>query len=55
MYWTTKEDILIICGCYRGNLTEFEERVKSVYNSGQYRDEYLKEIEIMKYLIDKTN
>lgn len=48
IYWID-ENIQIICGCFKGDLKQFEERVKSVH-TGKFLEQYLKEIEIFKYL-----
>ena len=31
VYWTSLDDVQIICGCWRGNIGEFEKRVKKVH------------------------
>jgi hypothetical protein len=49
IYWTSKEDIQIICGCWRGNIQEFEKRVKEVH-TGKYLTDYMNQIKIFKYL-----
>jgi hypothetical protein len=51
VYWTSKDDVQVVCGCFEGTLEEFEERVREVH-SGKHLNDYLKEIEKMKYLIN---
>jgi hypothetical protein len=51
IYWTTSEDIKVICGCFSGNLTEFEQTVKKVHANTEYLQPYLQQIEIVKCLI----
>jgi hypothetical protein len=47
IYFTNK--IHVVCGCYTGNLIEFELRVKEVHKDNtQYLNEYLEFIEMVK-------
>lgn len=51
-YWTNKDDVRVVCGCFRGNLEEFEKAVlKTHENNKTHREAYLKEIEKVKFLI----
>lgn len=38
-YWVEADEVK--CGCWNGNLKDFESRVKSVHKTGKYRKEYL--------------
>ena len=47
------EDLQVVCGCFRGNLKEFEEAVlKTHKDKPTYREQYLKEIEKVKALFE---
>ena len=53
VYWTSKDDIQVVCGCFKSNLDDFEVRVNKVHaNNPQYLKEYLKLIEVVKYLVN---
>jgi len=55
VYWISNKDVQIVCGCFCGNLSEFEKRVKETYDDeNKYRKEYDKYIETIKYLIEET-
>lgn len=54
-YGETKNgmEVQIICGCFRGNLEDFEKAVLETHeNNDLYREQYLKEIEKVKILFD---
>ena len=53
IYWTNKDDVQIICGCWRGNIDEFEKRVREVHANTEHLRPYLKQIEIFKYLVNQ--
>jgi hypothetical protein len=53
IYWTNKDDVQIICGCWRGNIKDFEKRVKKAHAKTEHLQPYLKQIKIFKYLINK--
>jgi len=54
-YWTSDKDVQIMCGCFIGNLEEFEKRIKETYdNENKHKKQYDEYIEIIKYLIEKT-
>ena len=53
IYWTNKDDTQIVCGCWKGNLLEFEKQVKEVHANTEYLQPYLKQIEIMKMLVNQ--
>jgi hypothetical protein len=48
VYWTDKKD-LVVCGCFKGNLKEFEERVKEVHKDTEFERQYLLLIDQVKY------
>jgi penicillin-binding protein-related factor A (putative recombinase) len=51
MYFST-EKTQIICGCFKGNLIDFENEVNKTHkNNPRWLAEYTKQIEIMKFLI----
>jgi hypothetical protein len=51
-YWN-EELNQVICGCFNGTLEEIEARVKAVHkNNEQHLNEYLKEIDKVKYLMN---
>ena len=53
IYWTTKEDMLIICGCFKGNLEEFKLAVENKHKGTIYYEEYMKFInKVEKYIGD---
>jgi hypothetical protein len=51
IYWTTKDDAQIICGCWRGNIADFKKRVKEVHAKTEHLNPYLKQIKIFKMLV----
>ena len=54
VYWTNKNDIQIICGCFDGNLIDFEKSVKDTHkNNSEYLKQYMELIDIIKYLLNK--
>ena len=50
-FYYTKNLNRVKCGCFWGTLEEFKEKVNSVYPSGEYRDQYDKQIKIMEGMI----
>ena len=48
MFRTKNRDICVCCGCFRGSLKEFEEKVKETHGSSIYAKEYLACIEVAK-------
>jgi len=44
----TSEGTKIRCGCFYGNIPEFEEKVKETHGNNQYAKEYLAFIELLK-------
>ena len=51
-YWTNTNDIQVVCGCWKSNLHDFQQRVEEAHK-GLYLDQYLKEIEILKSIINR--
>ena len=54
IHWTNKNDVQIICGCFKGNIEQFEARVKEVHKDTEHLQPYLKQIEIVKMLTVNT-
>ena len=50
-YWTNNTDLHVVCGCFRGDLEEFELKVKKVHANTIHLNSYLKEIEKVKFLL----
>jgi NDP-sugar pyrophosphorylase family protein len=48
MFRTENRDIYVCCGCFRGSLKEFEEKVKETHGNTKYAKEYLVCIEAAK-------
>jgi hypothetical protein len=55
IYWTNKDDVQIICGCWRGNIAEFEKQVKEVHTESEHLKPYLEQIKIFKYLVSNIH
>ena len=54
IYWTSKDDVQIICGCWKGNIEEFEKQVMETHGPvSVYTAQYAKQIEIFKYLVNQ--
>ena len=53
IYWTSRKDVQIVCGCWKGNIAEFEKRVVEVHSTTEHLQSYLKQIKIFKYLVNK--
>lgn len=53
IYWTNKDNVQIICGCWRGDIEAFEARVREVHKDNEYAIDYLKQIEIFKMLVNQ--
>jgi hypothetical protein len=51
VYWV-KENIQVVCGCFRGNLIEFKNRVIERHGESEHAVSYLKFIKIVKSIID---
>ena len=53
VYWTTKDDVQVVCGCFRGSLETFEEAVKKTHkNNPVHRKNYLLLISVVRTLIN---
>jgi hypothetical protein len=48
MFKTKNGDIYVCCGCFRGSLKEFEEKVKETHGNTKYAKEYFVCIEAAK-------
>ena len=49
-YWI-KDVVQVVCGCFRGSLQEFEDKVKATYGRKKFGLQYTKEIKKVKYLV----
>lgn len=45
-------EIFVVCGCFRGNIAEFESAVKKTHGNNQHAQDYAKAIEMAKIWID---
>ncbi len=50
VYWV-KSDIQVVCGCFRGNLEEFENKVNETHGNNEYGQEYNNYIDIVKTIM----
>ncbi len=41
----------VVCGCFSGDLDEFEKRIKEYHGDNEYAKQYFREIKIVKYLL----
>ena len=53
IYWTTKEDVQVICGCFRGSLLEFKKAVKETHGENEFGKEYSHFIKLAEYVINQ--
>ena len=55
IFRTRNENIMVKCGCFKGNLKEFSEKIKETHGNTKYAKEYLACIEVAKihFGIDK--
>jgi hypothetical protein len=52
VYWTSTENIQVVCGCFRGNLDEFEKAIKETHKyNEQHLSDYLNFVEKCKNFI----
>jgi hypothetical protein len=51
IYWSNKKDVQIICGCYKGTITEFKKRVKEVHAKTEHLKPYMEQIKIFEMLV----
>jgi hypothetical protein len=47
-YWNNEKE-QIVCGCYRGTLKEFEEKIKETHGDNEFAQGYFKWIESIKF------
>jgi hypothetical protein len=52
VYWTNSTDVQVVCGCFKGNLEQFIEKVKEVHGSNEYAQQYFNFIEKVKLFIN---
>lgn len=50
-YWTNKNDVTVVCGCFNGKLSDFVLKVKETHQGNEFEKQYLKEVEKVKLLI----
>ena len=48
MFRTKNGDVYVCCGCFKGSLKEFSEKVKETHGSSKYAKEYLACVEVAK-------
>lgn len=48
IFRTKNGDVYVCCGCFRGSLKEFSEKVKETHGSSKYAKEYLACVEVAK-------
>ena len=48
MFRTKNGDVYVCCGCFKGSLKEFSEKVKKTHGSSKYAKEYLACVEVAK-------
>ncbi|WP_372472607.1 hypothetical protein AB4865_07250 [Capnocytophaga sp. ARDL2] len=46
-FFKSKEGILVACGCFKGTIEEFKEKVKETHKGNKHEREYLKMIELV--------
>jgi hypothetical protein len=54
VYWTSESDVQVCCGCFRGNLKQFEERIRTTHEHSVHLKPYLNQVRIINYLIKNT-
>lgn len=53
IYWTSRSDIHVVCGCFRGDIESFKHKVAETHkNNIKYLDQYNKFIELAEYVIN---
>ena len=52
-FYFDKKRIQVMCGCFSGNLIEFEKAVNETHGNNKYAKQYNKQIKIVKYLQDQ--
>ena len=52
IYWTTAEDVQVVCGCFRGDITQFTARVEATHPDGsEHLRRYLALIALIRTII----
>lgn len=54
-YRDSNGDIFVECGCFQGNLKEFEAKVRETHGHNKFGREYLKIIEVVKIKFEEPN
>jgi hypothetical protein len=47
-YWNNEKE-QIVCGCFKGTLLEFEEKIKETHGDNEFAQGYFKWIEAIKF------
>jgi hypothetical protein len=50
-YWIGN-NIQVVCGCFRGNLDEFEKRVKTIHTGTAYESQYMLYIKTLRVIFE---
>lgn len=50
-YWIG-DNIQVVCGCFRGNLDDFEAKVKEVHGDNEHGKNYMQYINIVRTIMD---
>ena len=52
IYWISKNNIQVICGCFRGNIENFKTAISRTHGDNEYSKAYFKFISIVEQLIE---
>ena len=53
VYWTSSEDVQVICGCFRGNIEQFRNKVNATHSQNEkHLNDYSKFIELVEYVVN---
>jgi len=47
-FFKDADNIMVSCGCYKGTIQEFEDKVKETYQDNKYAKQYLSTINYVK-------
>ncbi len=50
-YWLL-DQTWVVCGCFKGDLIDFEDKVKETHGTNEHAEQYYKEIKKVRYLIE---
>jgi hypothetical protein len=53
LYWTKEKNQVFVCSANIDTIETFEKRVREVHANTEHLEPYLKQIEIMKYLLNQ--